>query len=82
MDLPRSFPVEVEVELDKIPDKVLEEELVNRKDLRELPMVTIDGEDAKDLDDAVSMEDLGEESPSGCAYSRCFPLCKRRYCPG
>src|SRR5690554_1822024 len=60
LDLPHAFPVEVEMELEKIPDEVLEEELTGRKDLRDLPMVTIDGEDAKDLDDAVSIEDLGE----------------------
>ncbi|MFI5360148.1 MAG: ribonuclease R [Halanaerobiales bacterium] len=60
LDLPRAFPEEVERELEMIPDEVLEEELTGRKDLRDLPMVTIDGEDAKDLDDAVSIEDLGE----------------------
>jgi len=60
MELPQDFPAEVYRETDEVPTEISEEEIVNRKDLRDLPMVTIDGEDAKDLDDAVSLEDLGD----------------------
>lgn len=60
LELPQEFPLEVKRELEKIPEVILEEEIVSRRDLKELPMVTIDGEDAKDLDDAVSIEELGE----------------------
>ena len=49
------FPQEVLAELEGIPDEVPEESKAGRKDLRSVPMVTIDGEDAKDLDDAVSV---------------------------
>lgn len=52
------FSQEVESEVAKIGDEVLEEEKVNRKDLRHIQMVTIDGADAKDLDDAISLEKL------------------------
>ena len=52
------FPQEVEAEVAKIGDEVLEEEKVSRKDLRSIPMVTIDGADARDLDDAISIEKL------------------------
>ena len=45
---------------ESIPDTVTEEMIKGRMDLRELRMVTIDGEDAKDLDDAVSIERLPE----------------------
>lgn len=48
-----SFPREVLKEADRIPSFVLPQELEGRVDLRELDIVTIDGEDAKDLDDAV-----------------------------
>ena len=49
------FPNEVLQELDKI-DENFSEELKNRKDLRHLHIITIDGSDAKDLDDAVYVE--------------------------
>ena len=49
------FPNEVLQELDKI-DEDISEELKNRKDLRHLDIITIDGSDAKDLDDAVYVE--------------------------
>lgn len=52
------FPAEVLEEIDEIPDTVLPEELEGRKDLREEIIVTIDGEDAKDLDDAINVEIL------------------------
>ncbi|RDV84288.1 ribonuclease R [Ammonifex thiophilus] len=54
--LPDSFPPEVEEEAENVPLTIRPEELVGRRDLREWLIVTIDGEDAKDLDDAVSLE--------------------------
>jgi len=52
------FPEKVLEEADKIPDSLDEKQYEGRRDLRNLKMVTIDGEDAKDLDDAVSIEKL------------------------
>ena len=57
-DLPEKFPKEVETQVLKIPDEVEEKLTGNRKDLRNEITFTIDGEDAKDLDDAVSLEML------------------------
>lgn len=56
--LPEEFPAKVERYAENIPNEIPEEEYKRREDLRELRMVTIDGEDAKDLDDAVSIETL------------------------
>ena len=53
--LPEGFPDEVMVQVAGITDEVEEEEKKNRLDLRHLQTVTIDGEDAKDLDDAISI---------------------------
>lgn len=52
------FPEEVIAQAEAIPDTVLEGLVEGRRDLRGLRMVTIDGEDAKDLDDAVSIQKL------------------------
>lgn len=57
-DLPEAFPDEVIKYTDRIPEEIPEEEYEKRRDLRNLKIVTIDGEDAKDLDDAVSIEKL------------------------
>ncbi|WP_114326187.1 ribonuclease R [Candidatus Colwellia aromaticivorans] len=52
-DLPHQFSHEVQAEAACISDEVEESAKLPRKDLRELPLVTIDGEDARDFDDAV-----------------------------
>lgn len=52
------FPKAVMAEAKNIPLKVSKDEIAKRKDLRELPIITIDGDDAKDLDDAVYVEKL------------------------
>lgn len=52
-DLPHQFSHQVQAELAQISDQVEESSKLPRKDLRELPLVTIDGEDARDFDDAV-----------------------------
>lgn len=57
-DLPEAFPEEVLEEAEAIPDTIDPKELEGRRDLRDKKMVTIDGADAKDLDDAVSVERL------------------------
>lgn len=58
--LPEAFPAEVMDEADSAPDSITEEEIAQqgRRDLRGLNIVTIDGEDAKDLDDAVNVQRL------------------------
>jgi len=56
--LPEKFPEKVEDFAANIPDEIPKEEYERREDLRNIKMVTIDGEDAKDLDDAVSIERL------------------------
>lgn len=56
--LPEQFPAEVEAEAEAISETISEEDMLGRRDLRQRVMVTIDGEDAKDLDDAVSVERL------------------------
>lgn len=57
-DLPTEFPDEVYKEVEEINDTIENEDKSDRDDLRDVVMVTIDGEDAKDLDDAVSVERL------------------------
>ena len=54
------FPYEVRKELETLPDKVLEKELEGREDFRDHLIVTIDGEDAKDFDDAVEVRRCAE----------------------
>lgn len=54
--LPEDFPRKVLAEADNVPQEVEEEEIKRRRDLRDLTIVTIDGADAKDLDDAISIE--------------------------
>lgn len=58
-DLPVEFPESVKKAINDIPDIVSEKDKAGRVDLRNVQMVTIDGEDAKDLDDAVSISKEG-----------------------
>jgi ribonuclease R len=52
-DLPHEFSRQAMAAAKALPDGVREEDLKGRRDLRDLPFVTIDGETAKDFDDAV-----------------------------
>ena len=53
--LPYEFPKEVKNEVKYISNKVDKKDIPNRKDFRDVDIFTIDGEDAKDLDDAISI---------------------------
>ncbi len=59
--LPEEFPAEVKKEIRNIRLKVPAKDKKGRRDLTGLPMVTIDGEDSKDLDDAVSLYMDGDD---------------------
>ena len=59
-DIPHSFPSAVEKQLKKWSEDVPEEAKRGRVDLRDLPLVTIDGEDARDFDDAVFCQKQGK----------------------
>ncbi len=55
-DIPFEWPQDVEQQIAGLGESVLEHDKVDRVDLRHLPLVTIDGEDARDFDDAVYCE--------------------------
>ena len=54
-DLPTEFPEKVLNQATRVANEVSEADRAGRLDLRGVTMVTIDGEDAKDLDDAISI---------------------------
>lgn len=56
MNIPMEFPEDVQKQLNTIPDHVDGKDMAGRLDLRDVQTVTIDGEDAKDLDDAISLK--------------------------
>lgn len=58
-DLPMEFPERVLHQAERVSKEVSEADCAGRRDLRELMTVTIDGEDAKDLDDAISISYSG-----------------------
>lgn len=60
-DLPLEFPEKVLNQAARIADEISVADMAGRKDLRNWQMVTIDGEDAKDLDDAISLTRDGED---------------------
>lgn len=53
--IPEEYPAEVMRQVSRMPDEVTPEDIAGRKDLRDWQTVTIDGEDAKDLDDAITL---------------------------
>lgn len=58
--IPSEFPEKVMKQAQRVPDHVLDADRDGRLDLRHLQTVTIDGEDAKDLDDAISLIKEGD----------------------
>lgn len=59
-ELPVEFPEKVMHQAERTPSEISEVDCKGRMDLRDVKMVTIDGEDAKDLDDAVSLSMDGD----------------------
>ncbi len=59
-ELPMEFDEKVLNQAERMNKEVSEADMAGRKDLRDITMVTIDGEDAKDLDDAISVVKEGE----------------------
>ena len=59
-DLPTEFPAKVLNQAERVAQDVSEADMAGRMDIRNWQMVTIDGEDAKDLDDAITISKEGE----------------------
>lgn len=57
-ELPLEFPKHVDIEAEKIPEIISKEEIASRRDFRNITTFTIDPKDAKDFDDALSIEYL------------------------
>ncbi len=60
-DIEPNFSDEVMEEVKKVPKSISKDELKKRVDLRSLLTITIDGDDAKDLDDAISVERIDDD---------------------
>ncbi|MFR5117958.1 MAG: RNB domain-containing ribonuclease [Eubacterium sp.] len=69
--LPMEFPEKVLNQAERVAKDVTSADMAGRMDLRNWQTVTIDGEDAKDLDDAVTLTREGGFLATGCAYRRC-----------
>ena len=65
MGIPDTFSASVMKELDNIPDEVLDKDLIDRVDLRKEIIFTIDGDDTKDIDDAISIEKVQDHYKLG-----------------
>ena len=63
-DVPHQFSEELLREVATLPDELRASDYRNRVDLRDVAMVTIDGEDARDFDDAVYCEPLDPAKPA------------------
>lgn len=61
LKLPTLFPKDVGAEASKLTDEISKEEIRKRRDLRGHIIVTIDGANARDFDDAISVEDIGRD---------------------
>lgn len=59
-ELPMEFSEKIMKQVENVSNDVSEADMAGRRDLRGMTMVTIDGEDAKDLDDAVSLSKEGD----------------------
>ncbi len=71
-DLPYEFPEPVIEEAMAIKQEIAKKDIPYRLDLREKEIFTIDGEDAKDLDDAVAVEKIKKwKLLVECIYCRC-----------
>ena len=57
-ELPYKFGPKIQKELKRIPDEVQEKDKKGRKDLTKIPFVTIDGENARDFDDAICVKKI------------------------
>lgn len=55
-DIPSEWPNDIAQETNKLPVEVIGDDFPNRQDIRGLPLITIDGSDARDFDDAVFCE--------------------------
>lgn len=64
-DLPVEFPEKVLNQAERVAKDVTSADMAGRMDIRSWKMVTIDGEDAKDLDDAISITKAGENYQLG-----------------
>jgi len=60
-NLPLDFPRDVQREVENIPESIPASEVARREDLTDLLTFTIDPDDAKDFDDAISVEKLGKD---------------------
>ena len=61
IDFPLSFTAKAEKEAASFPDRIPADEIAKRRDFRDVFTITIDPEDAKDFDDAVSLRSLGKD---------------------
>ena len=82
LGIPDEFPEKVLNQAQRVSKPVSETDCVMRRDLRAVRMVTIDGEDARDLDDAVSLEEKRRQMAAGCSYCGRCRLCAGKFRAG